>query len=244
MNAIIGRTFVSKVSLLSRRAILPLTILLTGAVMSWGGDATATRFFAKPSTAKVRLEGTSSVHDWQMEGPMIGGFLEAGPDFPTKPGVEMKPGKVSAKVEAFISVRSLKSIEKDGKPYKDSMDAIVWEKLLQEKYPKISYHGTEMVLKESPKTKDGAFVFDTTGELAIAGVTNKVSMPVNITPLDDGKALHIIGNTKVKMTDFKIEPPSPKGLGLFIKTGDDVKVIFDWTVEQKAAPAPPTASKP
>ena len=95
-----------------------------------------------------------------------------------------------------------------------------------------------------PRTKDGAFVFDTTGELAIAGVTNKVSMPVNITPLDDGKALHIIGNTKVKMTDFKIEPPSPKGLGLFIKTGDDVKVIFDWTVEQKSPPAPPTASKP
>jgi hypothetical protein len=40
------------------------------------------------------------------------------------------------------------------------------------------------------------------------------------------------------MTDFKIEPPAPAiGLGL-IKTGDDVKLSFEWlTVPKAAAPA-------
>jgi hypothetical protein len=37
------------------------------------------------------------------------------------------------------------------------------------------------------------------------------------------------------MTDFKIEPPAPAlALGM-IKTGDDVKLIFDWTVAQRKA---------
>src|SRR4051794_15514067 len=68
-----------------------------------------TRFNAKPGNLKVRLEGTSTIHDWQMEGPIISGFLEAGPGFPTEPGQDAKPGKVPAKVEARIPVRSLKS---------------------------------------------------------------------------------------------------------------------------------------
>jgi hypothetical protein len=34
----------------------------------------------------------------------------------------------------------------------------------------------------------------------------------------------------LKMTDFKIQPPAPKvALGL-IKTGDDVKLKFQWEV--------------
>ena len=41
----------------------------------------------------------------------------------------MTPGKVEAKAEVFIQVRSLKSIEKDGKPYSDKMDEIMWEHL-------------------------------------------------------------------------------------------------------------------
>ena len=69
-----------------------------------------------------------------------------------------------------------------------------------------------------PKAKDGAYVFDAKGDLAVAGVTNKISMPVNVTPMAD-KKLKITGTVTVKMTDFKIDPPAPKiALGM-IKTG-------------------------
>ena len=67
-------------------------------------------------------------------------------------------------------------------------------------------------------------------------MTNNITMPVNVLPLGD-KKLKISGSTTVKMTDFKIEPPAPKiALGL-IKTGDPVKIIFDWNVAQRAPPA-------
>src|SRR5438105_12014855 len=98
--------------------------LLSAAQLS---AAETTRFDALPGGAKVRIEGTSTVHDWQVEGKIIGGYLEAGPDFPMEPGQDVKPGKVEARVGAFIPVRSLKSIEKDGSPYSDNMNEIMYE---------------------------------------------------------------------------------------------------------------------
>jgi hypothetical protein len=38
-------------------------------------------------------------------------------------------GKVEAKAEAFVPVRSLKSVEKDGKAYSDRMDEVMYEHL-------------------------------------------------------------------------------------------------------------------
>ena len=60
-----------------------------------------------------------------MESPIIGGMLEVGAGFPTEPGQAVTPGKVEAKADAFIQVRSLKSVEKDGKPYSDKMDEVM-----------------------------------------------------------------------------------------------------------------------
>lgn len=194
-----------------------------------------TRFDPMPGS-KVRIEGTSSVHDWQVEGKLIGGHLEAGPAFPSEPGQAVQPGKVDARAEAFIPVRSLKSIEKDGRPYSDSMDDIMYEKLLQPTNPRILYRLDELVLKEAPGAGNAPYVFEARGELVVAGVTNRLAMPVTVTPLGN-KRLKISGNTALKMTDFRIKPPAPAiALGL-IKTGDEVKLIFEWVVGQKATGA-------
>ncbi len=192
------------------------------------------RFNAKPGTLKMRIEGTSTIHDWQVESSIIGGYLEVGPEFPIEPGQAATPGKVEARGEARIPIRSLFSIEKDGRKYSDRMDEVMYEHMRAQQNPWIVYRITELVLKEAAKSKDAPYVFDAKGTLAVAGVTNTISMPVNITPLGD-KKLKITGTTSLKMTDFKVEPPNPLGLG--IKTGDDVKLIFDWMVAQKPAPA-------
>jgi hypothetical protein len=62
-------------------------------------------------------------------------------------------------------------------------------------------------------------------------------MPVNIWPLPDQR-LRISGSVSIKMTDYQIEPPSPKFLPMLIKTGDAVKIIFDWMLARK----PPVAT--
>src|SRR5215831_19280332 len=74
-----------------------------------------TRFYAK-SGSKVRIEGTANmIHThWLVTCPIIGGYLEAGPGFPIEPGQAATPGKVEAKAEAFVAVRSLRSANDDG----------------------------------------------------------------------------------------------------------------------------------
>ncbi len=196
------------------------------------------RFEARPGS-KMRIEGTANmIHTrWFVEGGIIGGYVEAGANFPTEPGQTVAPGKVTATAEVFIPVRSLKSVE-DGKPYSDSMDGIMYDKLKAAADPKarISYRVTELTLKEASRTKDGPYLFDAKGELAVAGVTNVVPLVVNVTPLGD-RRLKISGSTAVKMTDFKIQPPAPTVLGGLLKTGDEVKLSFDWMVAQKAPAA-------
>ena len=86
-----------------------------------------------------------------------------------------------------------------------------------------------MVLKEAPKSPDAPFLFDTKGDLVVAGVTNKVQMPVTMVRVGADK-LKFTGAASTKMTSFGIAPPTK--LGLF-STGDDVKITFEWLTAKK-----------
>src|SRR5215472_8700291 len=66
-----------------------LAMVLVGS--SWL-QAAVVRFDAR-SGSKMRIEGTSNVHDWQVESPLIGAFIEAGANFPVEAGQSVTPGK-------------------------------------------------------------------------------------------------------------------------------------------------------
>ena len=70
------------------------------------------------------------------------------------------------------------------------MDDIMYGKMQAAEYPRIYYRLTEFTLKEAAKAKDAPYVFEANGELAVAGVTNKVTMPVNVTPARGGQDPH------------------------------------------------------
>jgi hypothetical protein len=194
------------------------------------------------SGGKMRIEGTANIihPTWLIESPIIGGMLEVGPGFPTEPGQAATPGKIEASGRAFMSVRSFKSVESDGKPYSDRMDEVTYEHLKEAQFKQITYKLTELTLKEVPKAKDAPYVFDSTGDLTVAGTTKTIKMPVNILPTVDSKGekrLEITGNITVKMTDFKVDPVDINLVVGHIKTGDDVKLVFKWIVGQKKAAA-------
>src|SRR5882724_3854042 len=203
--------------------LLSATLLLLPLASLSLGAAEMTRYDAR-SGSKMRIEGTSVVHDWRAESPLILGFLEVGPGFPTEPGQTVTPGKIEARGEARVMVNTLLSKKENGDPYESKMDDKMHDMLKTDTYPMIVFRLTELTLKEAPKSKDDPYIFDSKGELAVAGVTNQLSMVVSIFPLAD-KKLKISGTAPLKMTDFKIEPATLI-LPAF-KTSEDVKIKFE-----------------
>ena len=122
-----------------------------------------------------------------------------------------------AKVVVTIPVTTLKS--QHGK-----MDKLMAEALKAKAHPRIRYE----LLEATPKTAtDTKFVLATRGNLTIAGVTREIAMDVDGTRAADGRYT-LTGAAPIRMTNFGIKPPT--AMLNTIKTGDDVKVTFRWTV--------------
>jgi len=112
----------------------------------------------------------------------------------------------------------------------------MYEAVKETETKRITYTLTSLTLKEAPKA-GAPYTFESTGELCVAGVTNKIAMPVMVTVLEENK-VKFAGTITVKMTDFKIQPINISILGIgLIKTGDEVKLFFEWVATKKTAPA-------
>src|SRR5437879_1033799 len=117
--------------LLTQRVSVPVAVVAQPPLSL----STPTRRFTAMSGSSVRIDGTSTIHDWQVRGSLIGGFLEIGPNFPTDSDQSLTPGPVEARGEVFISVSNLGSVEKEGRPYSDKMDDVMREKLRYNENP-------------------------------------------------------------------------------------------------------------
>jgi polyisoprenoid-binding protein YceI len=207
-----------------------ICLLFVGVLALLGGSLRGAenwvRYAAEPGGGKVKVDGTSTVHDWSVESKLIGGYVEFDAAFNLE---KAEPGKVNARAAVIIPVRQLKSD-------KTAMDNVMYDAMKEKDHRRIDFRLTEMKLKEAPKSPEAAFLFDTKGELVVAGVTNAVQMPVSMVRVGADK-LKFTGTTTVKMTSFGIQPPAPKiALGL-ISTGDDVKLTFEWLTAKKELPA-------
>ena len=67
--------------MMKRTMIARAAALLLLAMVSLPAAAQTTTLAAR-SGSKMRIEGTSNIHDWQCESPFIGGMIEVGPNFP------------------------------------------------------------------------------------------------------------------------------------------------------------------
>jgi hypothetical protein len=198
-----------------------------------GGYATMLHYEAASTGSKCQINGTSSIHDWDMVTSIIGGFFDTAANLdpsqaaPTGIGED---GRLSANAEATIPVRSLKS-------YQTAMDEVYQDHMEAAKYRRIEYHLKELILKK-PHAPNTPFEFDSTGELAVHGVTNQISMPVKIERQDT--ALKISGTIGLKMSDYKVEPPSPTIGVAKITTGDAITITFEWLLVPSESRTPVT----
>jgi polyisoprenoid-binding protein YceI len=191
-----------------------------------------TRYTAQPGGSSIKVDGTSSLHDWEMEGTFIGGYIEFGPGVRLDPEQTTIAGIEGDTVPVKVSVRiPVDSIHSKAEHLPDVMDHLMQEAMKSSSAPRIEYTLTSMTFK-GPHEAGKPFDFNATGQLCIAGATNKVSFPVSIQCVETNK-IRVTGKTPVKMTDYGVTPPAPNfGLGL-MKTGDNVTIIFDWVLRKR-----------
>lgn len=194
------------------------------AFASTASAQTLLRYESQPGS-KMRMEGTSNIHDWHAESQLIGGFVEIDGALLEAPD-KLKPGKVAAKAETFVAVRSLKC--SSGK----AMDAVMQEAMKEKENPRIVFKLAELTFKEAKGTQVS---LEAKGSLTVSGVTKDITFPLTLVRRVDTARASFTGTTAVKMTDFGIKPPAPAAGAGLIKTGDEVKLTFEWAVAKKDA---------
>jgi polyisoprenoid-binding protein YceI len=175
--------------------------------------------------SSMKVDGTSTVHDWTIESKLISGSLELTGDFPADLSVSEVPAlSGTPKADVKISARSLKS----GKP---KMDQVMLGAMKADDHPWITYSLKSLTPSKAARQSGDALAYDSVGELSVSGVKKEIKMPVTFTPTDKG--LKINGKVQIKMTDYGIDPPAPKiALGL-ITVGDELDLTFEWHTQKK-----------
>jgi hypothetical protein len=173
----------------------------------------------------LTITGKSSLISWRVRSSEIFGSLEADPGFPGGKG-EVR----AAHMEVWLPVRSLKTFGPDGKRLDDRVDEMMYKVLQAETYSNVVYRLGELVRAE-PGSHGPPYAFDSKGELCLGGVTNIVRMPVQVEPIEGGR-LKIVGNTQMKISAFRIEPPIPSGMDIVpSKSEDKAMVSFEWLLQ-------------
>lgn len=213
--------YFQNLSMRSAGMFLGLFLTVTALV---GADSV--RYQGVPRGSSVKIDGTSTVHDWTVESKLIGGYMLVDGEFPSDLKVANVPALGSVpKVDVRIPVSSLKS-------GKSTMDNVMHTAMKKSKHRMISFSLTKMDPSKATRKSGDPLRYDAEGDLTVAGVKKHVKMPVELVGHGEG-GLRIVGKTKVKMTDFGISPPAPKiALGL-IKTGDSVDITFEWVTKRR-----------
>lgn len=186
--------------------------------------AEVTTYVAVPRGSMLKIDGDSNIHKWTVESQLIGGILELESNFPLDPSKEApKDLTLKPTVKVRIPVRQIMS-------GKSTMDNVMHGAMKADEHPTIIYTLLEMTFKGK---SDAGLTFATKGTITCAGVTTTNAFDVVMSKVDD-KKLKVTGATNLKMSDFKIDPPSPKiALGA-IKTYDDIKLTFEWLTAKRA----------
>lgn len=208
----------------------PLTIgagLLVAAIFAAGASPESPgteRYEADLAFSRVTIEGTSTLHDWHVEGQHLGGYVivQEGALASLWGTRDSSSQPLAPEVRVDIPVISLTS-------GKRGMDDKMHEALKATTHPMITYRleSATVTTHQIAQGDDtgGILTIETTGVLTVAGVERTVDIPMRVRRLSDHR-LEISGDTSLRMTEFGIDPP--KAMLGTIRTGDTVRVHWTW----------------
>jgi len=159
-----------------------------------------------PKTSTMIIYGTTNVHDFKSKVTLIKGE------------VVVNGSKKIQSLNVEVPVRSIKSGEK-------GMDNKTYEAFNEGKFPTISF---QLVEASSLQITGDDISVTVTGNLTMAGSTRKISFKTTGKNLKPG-AYEFKGSIALKMTDFKMKPPTAM-LGV-MKVGDAITLKYSINLE-------------
>ncbi len=162
-------------------------------------------FNVNSGASSLKVEGTSNIHDWELSAKELQGSIK----------VQMEDGQLVKldQLQFAVVAESLKS-------GKGGMDKNTYKALDTDKHRRITYELSSV--KNLDCTSKTSCKVTTNGVLTIAGTQKNVELIFDAKVAGD--KITLSGDKKIKMTDFKVDPPT----AMFgtITTGDDVNIKF------------------
>ncbi|WP_242085233.1 YceI family protein [Aestuariivivens sediminis] len=159
--------------------------------------------------SSLKVFGTSSLHDWHIQTDSYNGTVS----FTSLEDFNLD------KLQVNIVTETLKSGKK-------SMDKNTYKALKTDKFPKITFHLTQV--KGVKSLGENRYIADTSGDLFISGTKRNISLQLKAEV--NGNTIKLIGEKTFLMTDFNVDPPT----ALFgtITTGDEITIKFESIFKQ------------
>lgn len=176
------------------------------------------------------MEGDSTLHKYQMRAGSLKGSASLKAPLVDSLAKPLKEGQVGS-MSLVVPVQDFKSRE-------SGLDNNAYKALKATDNPEIKFVLEKESLK--PGDKDGSFVMTAKGNLTVAGVTAPVTLTADTTV--SGGKVELKGVQKLKMSDFKITPPSISLLITAITCSDEIEIYYD-VVFAPEGKAPSEANK-
>jgi polyisoprenoid-binding protein YceI len=164
-----------------------------------------------PASSSFTIQGTSSLHDWEEK---LGKFN-------VDLSLKMKEKDVATIEKANFICKSA-SIESES----SLMTKKTLEALKAEKYPEISF---TLISVDKLVSQNGSFSGTVTGDIKLAGVTKRISIPFSGNNVNNQITLK--GSKTLSLAEYQITPPTAM-MGT-LKTGDKVTVAFNLQFQVK-----------
>jgi len=184
-----------------------IIILLIGSV----NDISAQNIYlANTQKSDLKINGTSTLHDWVMDTENFDCVFEAQIDN-TK--IKIKKVKFSCNTTSIKSENSI-------------MDKKAWEALKSKDFKTILFETDEMnEFIVSDRKVEGKLI----GNLLLAGEKRKITLQM-MGKMDELGNMEFTGQVNIKMSEYGIIPPTAV-MGT-IKTGDKITIIYDFSFNQ------------
>ncbi len=179
-----------------------ILLLILVSFTSYGANF---KYVLENEKSKMSINGTSFLHNWETK---VGNLSGEG-------SFQFKKDKLIGIKDFYLKVETL-SI----KSGTESLDEKTYEALRGNNYPVI--RATIKNIEKFGEQVNGTI------DIFVGGVTQTEPFFVKITS-ENSKSLMIVGEKKLSMKSFQIEPPSV----MFFKAGDEVTVSFSLYLKIK-----------